>query len=141
MMSTATQFLAERKALLREFQAVVGMMNRNGVSILAGTDLAAEYIYPGFSLHDELGMLVESGLSPVEAVQAATRNAARLFPKLEAGTIGVGKRADLVLLDANPLEDIRNTQRIRAVILRGRLLDRNDLDQLLNHAARLAQGN
>src|SRR5262249_45489464 len=96
---------------------------------------------PGFSLQDELVLLVESGLTPADALRAATINAARLFPLLETGSVAIGKSADLVLLDANPLEDIHNTQRIRAVFLQGRYLDGKALDQLLAEAARLAERN
>jgi len=106
-------------------------MNRAGVGLLAGTDLASSLTYPGFSLHDELALLVEAGLTPMDALQTATRNPARLLKRDDAGTIGTGKLADLVLLDANPLDDIRNTQRIQAVIFNGTLLDRRALDGLL----------
>ena len=126
----ATAFVAERKRILRESAQVVGLANSLGVPILAGTDLAAGFVYPGFSLHNELIMLVEAGLTPHEALQAATINPANLFPALQAGTIAAGKRADLILLDANPLLDIRNTHKIRNVILRGKVLSNTDLDNL-----------
>jgi imidazolonepropionase-like amidohydrolase len=134
-------FVAERKRLLDEFAKVVGLANSQGVSILAGTDLAAGFVYPGFSLHDELVMLVEAGLTSLEALQAGTSNPAKLFPALKAGIIGPGKRADLLLLDANPLEDIRNTRKIRAVILRGKILSRADLDDILTKAIIFAEEN
>ena len=140
LLPQATQFLVERRPLLSEFRAVVGLAQRSGVLLLAGTDLASSFLYPGFSLHDELAMMVESGLSPGEALRTATFNPARVFPKL-AGAIEVGQRADLVLLDANPLENIRNTQMIRAVVLRGRIFDRKALDEMLVQASRLAQQN
>jgi imidazolonepropionase-like amidohydrolase len=141
MSDDADAFVAERKRLLDESAKVVGLANSLGVSILAGTDLAAGFVYPGFSLHDELVMLVEAGLTPLEALQAGTSNPAELFPALEAGTIGPGKRADLLLLDANPLEDIRNTKKIRAVILRGKVLSKTDLDNILARAATFAEEN
>ena len=134
------KLLLERKPLLGEFQKVTGMMHQAGVTLLAGTDLSVLHP-PGFSLHDELALLVETGLTPTEALRTATINPARLFPGAEVGTIEAGKRADFVLLDGNPLSDIRNTQRIRAVILRGKLLDRKALDQLLATAADLAKQN
>ncbi len=110
-------------------------MNRAGVRFLAGTDTGNPYCFPGFSLHDELALLVEAGLTPLEALQAATVNAAEFLGVKETlGTIEKGKSADLVLLDANPLEDIRNTQKINAVILNGRLFDRQALDQMLDRA-------
>lgn len=118
---------------------VVGSMQRAGVGILAGTDTAAPYVFPGFSLHEELQWLVKAGLTPMEALQAATRNPAR-FLKLDGslGTIEKGKLADLVLLEANPLDDIRNTQRIAAVIARGKYLDKQALNALLDRAATAA---
>ena len=105
-------------------------MHRAGVPIAAGTDCGVRLVYPGASLHDELALLVEhAGLTPMEALQAATRNVARVLGVAdEMGTIEVGKRTDLVLVDADPLADIRNVQRIHAVVLRGRLLDRPVLD-------------
>ncbi len=122
----------------REWEArlnLVGEMRKAGVQFLAGTDVGNSYIFPGFSLHEELTLLVTAGLTPMEALQSATRNPAIFLGKLrDLGTIQEGKLADLVLLDANPLEDIRNTQKIRAVILNGRLLDRGELDKLLTQA-------
>lgn len=134
----AAEFARRQRRVLGEYQAVVGMLHDHGVRILAGTDLAAGWVYPGFSLHDELELLVESGLTPGAAVRAATVEVARLFPDLEAGQIRAGQRADLVLLDANPLEDISNTRRIAGVVLLGRALDRADLDALLENAVGLA---
>lgn len=139
-------YQAMRKAgaagrLEREFQMLpplVELMQRSGVGLLAGTDFAASIVYPGFSLHEELQLLVGCGLSPMQALLAGTANAARALGQRELGTIRRGNRADVVLLEANPLEDIRNTQRIRAVVSRGRLLERAALDQLLAEAAREA---
>ncbi len=112
-------------------------MHQAGVGFLAGTDFGARLVYPGFSLHDELALLVdEIRMTPLAALQAATLNAAKFFNLQDSlGTVENGKLADLVLLDANPLEDIRNTQKIRAVVLNGRYLDRAALD-LLTTAAR-----
>lgn len=122
--------LPGRQRLFTQFVALVGMMNRAGVTLLAGTDLSGfKWIHAGASLHDELALFVDAGLTPMQALQAATRNPAR-FLHVEAGTIEVGKRADLVLLDANPLDDIRNTRRIFAVVLNGTLLNRARLDAL-----------
>lgn len=100
---------------------------------MAGTDTApGVYIMPGFSLHDELANFVESGFTPMESLQTATSNPAR-FLGMEAsfGSVEPGKIADLVLLSANPLEDIRNTRKISAVIANGRFFDREELDQIL----------
>ncbi len=111
---------------------VVRRMNEAGVPFMAGTDLGGPYIYPGFSLHDELALLVEAGFTPLQALQTATRNPARFLEQMDSvGTVEEGKIADLVLLDANPLKDIHNTQKIRAVVLNGRFLDRGKLDKLL----------
>jgi imidazolonepropionase-like amidohydrolase len=123
---------------LRELRAVTRMMAEAGVRLLAGTDVSFINA-PGFSLHDELEMLVAAGVPVVTALRAATSNPAAVFPTLETGTIAAGKRADLVLLDANPLTDIRNIRRIRAVVLAGTLLDRPALDRLLAEALKLAE--
>ncbi len=105
-----------------------------GVKLLAGTDMPQTFMYPGFSLHDELGLFVESGMTPLEALQAATINPAEALGMQGAlGSIEEGKVADLVLLDGNPLEDIANTRRISAVVANGRIFDRTALNQLLRH--------
>ena len=101
-------------------QRLVAMMQRYGVGLLAGTDTGDAYVLPGYALHDELASLVEAGLTPAQALRTATINPARFFNiEAQAGSIAKGQRADLVLLDANPLDDIRNTRKIAAVILRG----------------------
>ncbi|MGH3693821.1 MAG: amidohydrolase family protein [Pseudonocardiaceae bacterium] len=125
--------LADQQELFRHYLRIVGAMNHAGVGILAGTDALNPFCFPGFSLHDELELLVQAGLSPMQALQAATRNPARYVNDLDqAGTITQGKRADLVLLDADPLADIRNTRRINAVIASGELLPRDRLDAMLS---------
>jgi len=108
-------------------------MFRAGVPFMAGTDTAAGvHIFPGFSLHDELGLFVRAGLTPLQALQTATINPAKFMGRVaDLGTIEKGKLADLVLLDANPLLDIANTKRIRAVVLAGRYFDRPALDRML----------
>ncbi len=112
---------------------MVGAMHRAGVPFLAGTDAApGVYILPGFSLHDELADFVEAGFTPMESLQTATSGAAKfLGTEKDYGAVEVGKFADLVLLSANPLDSIRNTQKISAVIANGRLLDRAALDRML----------
>jgi len=138
------RFVASDESELRErlfvkSASLVGEMQRKGVHILAGTDAPAPYVFPGFSLHEEFAMLVEAGLTPLQALQAATRNAAEFLGKnKDSGTIAEGKYADLVLLDGNPLEEIRNTRRIRAVIVRGELLDRNALAGMLESVGTFA---
>jgi imidazolonepropionase-like amidohydrolase len=118
-----------RKKIFSSFLELVGLMNQAGVTLLAGSDLGSKWISPGSSLHDELALLVEAGLTPMQALQAATHNPAR-FMKVDAGTVEAGKIADLLLLDANPIEDIRNTRRIHAVMLRGKLFERSALQSL-----------
>ena len=110
---------------------VVRELHRAGVTILAGTDLGTSYQIPGISLHDELALLVQAGLSPMAALQAATRNPARVFKLGDQGTIEKGMRADLVLLDASPLDQIENIRKIRTVVAAGRVFDRQELDAIL----------
>src|SRR6185369_12648696 len=121
----------EKKVLQKQLQ-IVGAMNKAGVPILAGTDTGNPFCFPGFSLHDELELLVKAGLTPIEALRAATISPAKFMGVDDvAGTIDKGKRADLVLLDANPLEQITNTKRINSVVFSGRILDRKALDKIL----------
>ncbi len=116
---------------------IVKTLHAARVPMLAGTDTPMPLVYPGFSLHNELELLVESGLTPAEALRAATIGPAEFLGLSDkSGSIAVGKRADLILLDDNPLLQISNTQRIRAVVLDGRLFQRADLDALLDAAAR-----
>ncbi len=99
---------------------------------MVGTDSGNPFIFPGLSVHEEMEVLVEAGLPPLQALQAATLNPARYLEATDSlGTVEAGKLADLVLLEANPLEDIRNTQRIAGVVLNGGYLDRRALDALL----------
>jgi len=125
--------LATRKKFIAKELRVVEMMKGKGVGFLAGTDTpAGVHIFPGFSLHEELERFVAAGFSPLEALQTATVNPARFFGVEErSGTVEAGKAADLVLLRANPLEDIRNTQKIASVVLDGRYFSRAELDQML----------
>ena len=119
---------------------LVGLMYRAGVPILAGTDTMNPQCFPGFGIHDELALLVDAGLSPLSALQAATRNAAEFMGQLDRrGTVEVGKTADLVLLDKNPLADIHNTRSIQAVVLGGKLYPRAALDAMLAKAQTLAR--
>jgi imidazolonepropionase-like amidohydrolase len=122
------QFLVDR----------VRNMNNAGIPILAGTDFPF-LSFAGYGLHEELELLVQAGLRPYEALKTATTNPAIFLHKeKELGTIEKGKIADLVLLDANPLENISNTKKIYAVIVNGKLLERKNLDELLDKAKQVA---
>lgn len=109
------------------------LLHQAGVRMMAGTDVAAPLVFPGFSLHEELVLLVKDiGLTRMEALQSATRNPAEFFDLADSlGTIEKGKFADLVLLEANPLEDISNTQKINAVVVRGKLIPKSELQRIL----------
>jgi hypothetical protein len=127
--------LALRQEYFADNLQMVGAMHRAGVPFMAGTDTApGVYIMPGFSLHDELANFVEAGFTPMESLQTATSNPAR-FLGMEAslGSVEPGKVADMVLLSANPLEDIRNTRKISIVVANGQVLDRAALNQILIH--------
>jgi imidazolonepropionase-like amidohydrolase len=126
------EIIETRKELYKKEVDLVGAMHRAGVKFMAGTDVPGLYMYPGFSLHDELLLLVQAGLTPMEALRTATYNPAAFLGELDShGTVQRGKVANLVLLYSNPLENIANTKRIAAVVLNGRYLSRDNLDGLL----------
>lgn len=128
---TAEQ-IAQQDAYFEAQLRLVGEAHRAGLGVLGGTDCLNPYVFPGFSLHDELDYLVQAGLSPRQALQSVTRDAARFLGRSStAGTITPGKVADLVLLDANPLTDIRAVRRIDTVVTAGRVLDRARLARML----------
>lgn len=113
--------------------AITRMAHEAGVNIMAGTDANDTLSFPGFSLHDELQHLAMAGLTPMEILRTATTNPARYLERhTDLGGVSVGKQANLLLLDADPLDDIRNTTRIAAVILAGRVHDRAALDAMLS---------
>ncbi|MFZ1130777.1 MAG: amidohydrolase family protein [Terriglobales bacterium] len=119
---------------------VVGSMFKAGVPLMAGTDAMNPYCFPGFSLHDELALMVESGLTPLAALQAATMNPARFLGRsAELGTVEAGKIANLVLLRADPIADIRNTTQIEGVWLQGRYFDEAAIAQMLEAARQAAK--
>jgi len=132
-------YIAYRK---REYAAILRNLKLAhicGVPILAGTDNGTAYTYPGFSLHDELALLVEAGLSPRESLQTATTNPARFWNLPDGlGTLRAGSEASFVVLAKDPLADIRNTSEIEAVVMKGKLFDRAALDDLLRQAKALA---
>jgi imidazolonepropionase-like amidohydrolase len=124
--------LADRRREFAKYQELTGKLYRAGVPLLAGTDSPEPQVPPGFSLHQELEMLVASGLPPAAALRAATwNNACALRREQELGSIAPGKLADIVLLEADPLEDIRNTRRIEWVLRSGRLSRPEELTRLV----------
>jgi imidazolonepropionase-like amidohydrolase len=111
---------------------LVRKLNDAGVPILVGTDTGTSGVIAGFSLHDEMELLVAAGMTPGDVLKSATfRSAKWLGLDAQVGSIEVGKRADLVLLDANPLDDIQNSRQIAGVVIDGHWLDRNRLDAML----------
>ena len=128
-----TDDLATRKRFLAKELEVVQLLHKSGVPFLAGTDTPpGVYIFPGFSLHEELQRFVAAGFTPLEALQTATLNPARFFGMEEQfGAVQKGAFADLVLLNANPLTDISNTQKISAVIVNGKYFSNKDLEKML----------
>lgn len=130
------QFTLEtRKQRFEKLLAAIGIMHKMGVPLLAGTDLGNPFIFAGFSLHDELELFVQAGLTPTQSLQTATINPAKFLGKeKDFGTVERGKLADLVLLDANPLENISNTRRISGVVINGRYLPEETLKKLLAEA-------
>jgi hypothetical protein len=113
---------------------LTGEMHRAGVRLLAGSDSLDRYVFPGSSLHGELRELVAAGLTRQEALQTATENLAEFLGRKDIGSIATGRRADMVLLDADPSQNIENTQKIAGVVLAGQFLPRKDLDALLEKA-------
>lgn len=126
------QAMVTRYQLLEK---LVRALRANGVRLLVGTDAMNPTVVPGFSTHDEMADLVTAGLTPYEALRAATANAAEFLGVADRGTIAAGQEADLVLLDANPLADIANTRHIAGVMLRGRWFSGADLGAMLEELA------
>ena len=128
---SASEFGVRRDVFSAE-KKLTGKLFRAGVPMLAGTDVGNAFCFPGFSLHDELGLLVDSGLPPLAALQAATLNPAMFMNAADRyGSVAKGKIADLVLLDADPLKDIHNTTKIQEVFLAGKEYTRIALDEIL----------
>jgi imidazolonepropionase-like amidohydrolase len=127
------------RSTYKKLTELVVPMRRAGVEFLAGTDVLNPYCFPGFSLHDELELFVQAGLSPMEALQTATLNPARFLGKeKDLGTVEKGKIADLLLLDANPLDDIGNSRKIDAVVVGGKLFPKAEIQKMLADVEALA---
>ncbi len=120
------------KEQIKGIYRLTGLTTRTKVEVLAGTDTGDPWTIPGATLHDELEQLVAAGMSPHQALRAATLAPAKFFEEDDQmGSIEKGKRADMVMLDANPLDDIRNTRKIAAVFSRGKYYSRRSLDAIL----------
>lgn len=115
---------------------VTKLMKQAGVKILAGSDLGGGWVIPGFSLHQEFKDLAAAGRSPLEILQTTTFNGAQFLGReATMGTVEAGKNADLVLLDANPVSNVANLDKVAAVFLKGKYYSRAALDTLSNNAA------
>ena len=139
----SSQLQREDFTLLRKraeiAKRITKALNDGGAGLLLGTDFANPWVVPGFSIHEELENLVDSGLSSYEAIRAGTSAAAAFLDKAtEFGQVKVGLRADLLLVDANPLESVANLRRRSGVLVRGRWLSESELQGRLREAARTA---
>ncbi|RAJ30306.1 amidohydrolase family protein [Pedobacter cryoconitis] len=125
--------IAFRHQVFEKSAAVLPLLQKAGVKILAGTDAGYlnSFDYPGIGLHQELELLVKYGLTPLQALQASIINSPEFLNQKQYGSISSGKKADILVLDENPLLNIKATQMINAVVVKGQLLDRSHLDQLL----------
>ncbi len=134
--SATPKSVARLEEMIKFNVRLLNALKKEGVPIVAGTDAGASGVIWGFSLHDELELLVHAGLTPEEALAAATRiSAAWLGIENQIGSIEAGKFADLILLDANPLKDIKNTRKITGVFVNGRWLNKQTIDSMLSDLA------
>lgn len=128
-----------RKAFLNTL-ALTQQLYSNGVKFAAGTDFGGDALVPGISLHDELELLVMAGLSPLDSLKAGTLHGAELLRDSQLGVIRVGAKADVIVLDANPLLNIKNTRKIHSVVRDGVLIDKKTIEstrlQIKAHAAK-----
>lgn len=133
----ANQFApTQRTALMANMRSLLKTMNQAGSPLLLGTDAGFPLVFPGFSIHDELEQFVDAGLTPYRTLRIATRNAAEFMGRLdEVGTVAEGKRADLILLQANPLQDVGNVRNRAGVMVRGRWLPEPELQRRLEEQA------
>ncbi|WP_342118277.1 amidohydrolase family protein [Pseudoduganella sp. OTU4001] len=134
--------IAYRHAQYEKAASLLPLMQQEGVNIIAGTDAGFlnSFDYPGQGLHDELGIFVKNGLTPQQALQASVINGPRFMGKQERyGAVAPGKAADLLALDANPLQDIANTRKVRLVVSQGKVYERARLDAMLESARRYAE--
>jgi len=130
--------IAKREDLWKFQFEMLKALVRTNTPILAGTDYPNPWAFPGFSLHDELEMYVEAGMSPLQALQTATLNPSKLMKNEKIGTVEKGNLASLVLLNQNPLEDINAVRAIESVVLRGKIYKRDALDSMLENTKRRA---
>jgi len=131
-LNASKEFVKTRKQLDSAFVSLAKKLHENEVSLLAGSDCGAfnSYIYPGISLHQELQALVDAGLSPLQALQTSAINGAKFLKKENTGAIKENYKADLVILNANPLKNIEETQNINSVIKNGKVFQQQDLEGL-----------
>lgn len=132
-------FIEIKQRLYRLYQQMVHKMNQKGIKLLAGTDMGANPLcHPGVGLHNELQAFVDAGLTPAEALRTATLNPALFFEiENEYGTVEVGKIADLVILEGNPLENIQKVGQISSVIKDGRVITKNEIAEIKDNILRL----
>jgi imidazolonepropionase-like amidohydrolase len=141
-LNTPEEIKKRQRQALQLLMKILERMYRAGVPVMAGSDFPAPFLVPGYALHQELELLVEAGMTPLDALRAATINAARYLGQDHIkGSIEPAKAADMVLLDADPLHDIKNTRRIFGVMLRGQWLDGQKLHLMRAEAARRAAFN
>jgi imidazolonepropionase-like amidohydrolase len=128
---------ATGRVLAENRKRLLDVMQEEGVGILMGTDAPQQFSVPGFSLHREMALMVDAGMTPYEVLESGTLNVGRYFAdKDRFGTIAAGQRADLILLDANPLTDIGNVAKSAGVMVRGRWLPKAEIDRRLEAIAR-----